>query len=50
MTGKEFFPRLISGPFHSGLVTVFTAATVMALVAALASVSRGKRYFHGENQ
>ncbi|MEW2499665.1 MFS transporter [Amycolatopsis sp. CA-161197] len=46
LTGKEFFPQLISGPFHNGLVTVFTAAAVMALVAALASVSRGKRYFH----
>ncbi|MEV4598302.1 MFS transporter [Amycolatopsis sp. NPDC049253] len=46
LTGKEFFPQLISGPFHDGLVTVFTAAAVMALVAGLASVSRGKRYFH----
>ncbi|MEV6896451.1 MFS transporter [Amycolatopsis sp. NPDC051372] len=46
LTGKEFFPQLISGPFHNGLVTVFTAAAVMALVAGLASVSRGKRYFH----
>jgi MFS family permease len=48
LTGKEFFPSLISGPFHHGLVTVFTAAAVMALVAGLASVSRGKRYFHTE--
>lgn len=46
LTGKEFFPTLISGPFHDGLVTVFVAAAAMALVAALASVSRGKRYFH----
>ncbi|WP_020659860.1 MFS transporter [Amycolatopsis benzoatilytica] len=46
LTGKEFFPNLIAGPFHDGLVTVFTAAAAMALVAALASVSRGKRYFH----
>ncbi|WUL69974.1 MFS transporter [Amycolatopsis sp. NBC_00345] len=48
LTGKEFFPSLISGPFHHGLVIVFTAAAVMALVAGIASVSRGKRYFHTE--
>jgi MFS family permease len=46
LTGGEFFPRLISGPFHHGLVAVFTAAAVMALVAAVASASRGGRYFH----
>ncbi|WP_257918738.1 MFS transporter [Amycolatopsis iheyensis] len=46
LTGGEFFPRLVSGPFHHGLVVVFTAAAVMAVVAAVASASRGKRYFH----
>jgi len=46
LTGGEFFPRLVSGPFHHGLVVVFTAAAVMALVAAIASASRGGRYFH----
>jgi MFS family permease len=43
LTGNEFFPQLVSGPFHHGLVTVFTAAMVMALIAALASLSRGRR-------
>lgn len=42
LTGKRFFPELVSGPFHHGLATVFGAATVMALVAALASVLRGR--------
>jgi MFS family permease len=42
LTGHEFFPRLVSGPFHHGLTIVFTAATVMALVAAAASLSRGR--------
>ncbi|MEV6603715.1 MFS transporter [Kutzneria sp. NPDC051319] len=42
LTGKEFFPQLISGPFHQGLVTVFGAAAVMAAVAALASLLRGR--------
>jgi MFS family permease len=46
LTGGQFFPQLISGPFHHGLVVVFTAAAVMAVVAAIASASRGARYFH----
>jgi hypothetical protein len=41
LTGNRFFPELISGPFHHGLVTVFTAAAVLAVVSALASLSRG---------
>lgn len=43
LTGTGFFPALVSGPFHHGLVTVFGAATVMALIAALASALRGRR-------
>jgi MFS family permease len=38
LTGKEFFPQLISGPFHHGLVVVFIAATVMALIGAVSSL------------
>jgi MFS family permease len=41
LTGNEFFPRLISGPFHHGLTIVFGAAAGMALVAAAASLLRG---------
>jgi MFS family permease len=41
LTGTEFFPQLISAPFHHGLVTVFTAAAIMAVVSALASYFRG---------
>ncbi len=48
LTGKEFFPQLISGPFHNGLMTVFVAAAVMSVVGAAASFSRGKKYVHGE--
>ena len=48
LTGTEFFPRLITGPFHEGLVTVFLTAAAMALIAAAASASRGRRYFHQE--
>ncbi|HEY6797844.1 MAG TPA: MFS transporter [Kineosporiaceae bacterium] len=41
LTGTSFFPTLISGPFHDGLVVVFGAATVMMVVAALASFLTG---------
>jgi MFS family permease len=38
LTGKEFFPHLISGPFHHGLVVVFIAAAAMSVIAAIASL------------
>ncbi len=44
LTGTRFFPELVSGPFHHGLVIVFSAAAGMALVGALASVLRGRHY------
>jgi MFS family permease len=50
LTGTHFFPQLVSGPFHHGLVTVFTAAAVMALVGALASVLRGRHHKAGPDQ
>jgi MFS family permease len=43
LTGKEFFPHLISGPVHHGLIVVFTAATVMMVVGAIASTLDGRR-------
>ncbi|HEX5450821.1 MAG TPA: hypothetical protein VFW86_00395, partial [Candidatus Limnocylindrales bacterium] len=48
LTGKDFFPQLISGPFQNGLTVVFTAAAAMAVAAAAASVLRGGRYVHQE--
>jgi len=48
LTGHEFFPQLISGPFHDGLVIVFLVAAVMSLIGAVASLSRGGRYVHDE--
>jgi MFS family permease len=48
LTGKEFFPHLISQPFHHGLIIVFIAATAMALVAALVSLMRGAQYYFDE--
>src|SRR5881227_4090111 len=46
LTGKTFFPQLISKPFMHGLRIVFSAATVMSLIAAAASWMRGGRYVH----
>ncbi|HEX7104580.1 MAG TPA: MFS transporter [Acidothermaceae bacterium] len=48
LTGKTFFPSLISGPFHHGLIIVFVMAIAMSLVAAVASLLRGGRYVHEE--
>ncbi|MFJ1608631.1 MFS transporter [Streptomyces sp. NPDC088253] len=42
VTGREFFPHLISGPFHHGLVVVFALAIAMSLVAAAASLIQGR--------
>jgi MFS family permease len=44
LTGKTFFPDLITQPFHSGLVVVFGAAAVMMLLGALASLFNPGRY------
>jgi hypothetical protein len=48
LTGQEFFPRLISEPFHHGLVIVFSAAAIMMLVGAAASLARGGKYVHDD--
>ena len=42
LTGKQFFPTLISGPFHHGLMIVFTAAAIMSVIGAIVSALRGK--------
>ena len=46
LTGREFFPHLISGPFHQGLVVVFAVAAGLSVIAGLASLLRGGRYVH----
>jgi EmrB/QacA subfamily drug resistance transporter len=48
LTGKEFFPNLISAPFHHGLVIVFTAAAIMAVSGAVISLLRGKQFYYDE--
>jgi EmrB/QacA subfamily drug resistance transporter len=48
LTGRQFFPHLISAPFHHGLVIVFTAAAVMSLTGALVSLLRGKQFYYDD--
>jgi MFS family permease len=48
LTGRDFFPQLISKPFSDGLDTAFAFAIVACLVAAGASLLRGGRY-HAED-
>jgi len=44
LTGKSFFPHLISAPFHSGLREAFAFAILACVIAAAASWSRGETY------
>ncbi|HEX4092344.1 MAG TPA: MFS transporter [Trebonia sp.] len=43
LTGREFFPSLLAGPFHSGLIVVFAVSAALSVLAGLASLLRGKR-------
>ncbi|MFX0580634.1 MFS transporter [Nocardia nepalensis] len=49
LTGQEFFPHLLTGPFHSGLIVVFVAAAVMMFLAAAASYFAGDKYVEDEH-
>src|SRR5699024_2566519 len=48
LTGRSFFPQLISGPFADGLAVAFGFAIVACLIAAIASWLRGGRYVYSE--
>jgi len=47
LTGRSFFPQLVSPSFSAGLHLAFDFAAVMSVLAAVASVLRGRRYVHG---
>ncbi|TIH36348.1 MFS transporter [Subtercola vilae] len=49
LTGQQFFPELLSGPFHDGLVLVFVVAAAMSVVAAVMSITRGSKYVHDDS-
>ncbi len=46
LTGRSFFPHLISAAFRSGLHEAFAFAIVACLIAAAASLMRGGRYHY----
>jgi MFS family permease len=48
LTGRSFFPQLISHPFHTALVYAFVFAIAACLIAAVASLLRGGKYHHQE--
>jgi MFS family permease len=48
LTGRAFFPHLISGPFMDGLRAAFDFAIAACVLAATASLLRGGRYIHEE--
>ncbi len=50
LVSRSFFPSLIAGPFHSGLVVTLTFAIVMCLIAAGASWLRGGRFIYEEHE
>jgi MFS family permease len=48
LTGRSFFPQLISNPFHTALVYAFVFAITACLIAAVASLLRGGKYHHDD--
>ncbi|HWE08482.1 MAG TPA: MFS transporter [Solirubrobacteraceae bacterium] len=48
VTGRSFFPRLMTVPFSSALSAAFTFAFIACLVAAWASWLRGGKYHYQE--
>jgi hypothetical protein len=43
VTGRQFFPHLITAPFHSGLGVAFGFAIAANVIAAIASALTGRR-------
>jgi MFS family permease len=48
LTGRSFFPHLISPPFQQALTYAFVFAIVACVVAAIASLLRGGKYHWSE--
>jgi EmrB/QacA subfamily drug resistance transporter len=46
LTGRGFFPTLISGPFSDGLTVSFSFAIATCLIAAIASLLQGRKHEH----
>jgi MFS family permease len=50
LTGRSFFPHLISSPFHTALIYAFVFAIAACVIAAVASLLRGGKYVHMEQE
>ncbi|MBO0844415.1 MAG: MFS transporter [Nocardioides sp.] len=50
LTGHTFFPSLISGPFHDGLIVAFAFAIAACVIAAAASWLMGDKFVHADDQ
>jgi MFS family permease len=48
VTGREFFPNLITAPFHDGLAVAFGFAIAASVIAAIASGLTGKIKLPGD--
>ncbi len=48
LTGRSFFPRLISGPFIAGIHAAFAFAFAVCALAAVASALRGGKFVNQE--
>jgi MFS family permease len=48
LTGRAFFPHLISGPFGTGLTKAFDFAAGVCVLGAIASLLRGGKYHYQE--
>ena len=48
LTGKTFFPLLISDAFNNGLVVAFSASVGLLVIAIIASALRGKQFVHAD--
>jgi hypothetical protein len=46
LTGRSFFPSLITGPFKHGLHEALDFAAFCCLLAAVAAAAMGKQYFY----
>jgi MFS family permease len=49
LTGRSFFPKLISSSFQQGLRLAFDFAAVLTILAAVASWLRGSKYIHSND-
>jgi hypothetical protein len=46
LSGRSFFPELLSKPFADGLTIAFTFGAIACALAAVASLMRGGKYVH----